>query len=39
MTPVDWAVVAGGVVAIGLVIWWFFLAGDGSTVRHDHHSH
>ena len=26
MTPAEWMVVAGGILAIGLVNWWFFVA-------------
>jgi hypothetical protein len=30
MTPLEWAVVAGGVIAIGWVNWYFFLAERGA---------
>ncbi len=39
MTLLDWVVIAGGVAAIGLVVWWFFVAGKPGAVRHDHHTH
>jgi hypothetical protein len=30
MTPLEWAVVAGGVIAIAWVNWYFFLAERGA---------
>jgi hypothetical protein len=38
VSTVEWLVVLGGVLALGLVNWWFFLAGDRS-MSHEHHHH
>lgn len=36
MTLADVLVIVGGVIAIGLVVWWFFIAGDPGAARHEH---
>jgi hypothetical protein len=33
MTTTDWFVIAGAVVLIAAVNWWFFVAGNGAVKR------
>lgn len=39
MTGGDLLAIVAGLVAIGLVNWWFFVAGDGGPQSHEHHHH
>jgi plastocyanin domain-containing protein len=32
MSPIEWMVIGGGLLAIAAVNWWFFIAGRGATL-------